>query len=268
MARPEDAPAHYAVLSGVLERARPPQARRRSRRLRGRLGPAAGAGWARPRPRAGGSAAGARRPSAVWPDLVGRRPENGRHPGLLWPPPEGARPRRTRPRRCWTGRSRRTARRSTSSPTAPRPTSTSASSCANSGEAARGHRRRPQGHQAQARPCRGPQQPGLGQALRSRFHDYPAAEAANTASDPAQARLRPGPLEPRQRPERQGKVAEAIAEYREAIRLKPDDAEAHTTSASPCGAPGEARRGDRRNPRSDPPQARLRRGPLQPRPSP
>ena len=45
--------------------------------------------------------------------------------------------------------------------------------------------------------------------------------------DPPQARRRRGPQQPRLRPERQGKLDEAIAAYREAIRLKPDDAEAH-----------------------------------------
>ncbi len=44
---------------------------------------------------------------------------------------------------------------------------------------------------------------------------------------PAPARLRRGPLQPRQRPERPGEVPEAIDAYREAIRLKPDYAEAH-----------------------------------------
>ena len=149
--------------------------------------------------------------------------------------------------------------------------------------------------------------------------------------DPAQARLRRGPLQPRQRPARtrasptrpspstarrsgssptsprptatsaialrgQGKLDEAIAEYREAIRLKPDFAEAHTnlgdalhrpgqtaTRPSPnyreairlkpdvaeahgnlgnvlCEASSTTRR-HRRVPRGDPPQARPRRGP-------
>ncbi len=98
---------------------------------------------------------------------------------------------------------------------------------------------------------------------------------------------------------RRGKLAEAIAEYRTAIRLNPDDAAAHNnfglalqsrgswTRRSPnyraairlkpdhaeahynlgiaLDSPGEAGRGDRRIPRGDPAQARLRRGPLQPR---
>ena len=44
---------------------------------------------------------------------------------------------------------------------------------------------------------------------------------------PAQARPRRRPLQPRHRPGDQGKLEEAIAAYRTAIRLKPDYAEAH-----------------------------------------
>ena len=57
--------------------------------------------------------------------------------------------------------------------------------------------------------------------------------------DPAQARLRLGPLQPRQRPESQGKLDEAVAEYREAIRLKPDDAEAHCNLGSILQSQGD-----------------------------
>ena len=56
----------------------------------------------------------------------------------------------------------------------------------------------------------------------------------------------------------QGKLDEAIAEYREAIRLKPDYAEAHFNLGIAL-EPGQARRGDRRIPRGDPAQARPRR---------
>ena len=59
----------------------------------------------------------------------------------------------------------------------------------------------------------------------------------------------------------QGKLDEAIAEYREAIRLKPDDAEAHYNLGIALQRPGQARRGDRRVPRGDPAQARRRRRP-------
>ncbi len=83
--------------------------------------------------------------------------------------------------------------------------------------------------------------------------------------DPAQARLRRGPHQPRHRPGGQGKLDEAIAEYREAIRLKPDDAEAHYNLGVALTDQGKHRRGHRRIPRGDPAQARLRRGPLQPR---
>ena len=88
------------------------------------------------------------------------------------------------------GRSPRTARRSGSSPTSPRPTSTSAIALRRQGKLDEADRRLPRGDPAQARPRRGPQQP-------------------------------------RHRPGGQGKLDEAIAEYREAIRLKPDYAEAH-----------------------------------------
>ncbi len=61
----------------------------------------------------------------------------------------------------------------------------------------------------------------------------------------------------------QGKVDEAVAEHREAIRLKPDYALAHTNLGIALQA-GEGGRGRRRVPRGHPAQARLRRGPLQP----
>ena len=84
--------------------------------------------------------------------------------------------------------------------------------------------------------------------------------------DPAQARRRRGPRQPRHRPEAtRGSSTRPIAEYREAIRLKPDDAAAHNNLGNALQRPGEARRGDRRIPRGDPAQARRRRGPLQPR---
>ncbi len=41
---------------------------------------------------------------------------------------------------------------------------------------------------------------------------------------PAQARHRLGPQQSRQRPEAQGKLDEAVAAYRAAIRIKPDSA--------------------------------------------
>ena len=66
--------------------------------------------------------------------------------------------------------------------------------------------------------------------------------------------------------EAQGKLDEAVAEYREAIRLKPDDASAHFNLGNALKLPGEARRGDGRMPRGDPAQARRRLRPLRPRP--
>ena len=131
-------------------------------------------------------------------------------------------------RGSWPRRSPNIARRSGSSPTSPRPTSTSAPSC--------------------VMPCTTSPQ-------GSRV----------SRGDPAQARPRRGPHQPRHRPARQGKLDEAIAEFREAIRLKPDHAEAHYNLGIALEQPGEGGRGDRRVPRGDPAPARPRRGPLQPR---
>ena len=150
--------------------------------------------------------------------------------------PAQARPRRgphqprhrpATPRGSWTRPSPNTARRSGSSPTTPRPTTTSARP-GDQGKLRRGHRRIPRGH-------------------------------------PAQARRRRGPLQPRHRPGDQGKLDEAIAAYREAIRLKPDYAEAHYNLGIALRGQGKLDEADRRIPRGDPAQARLRRGPLQPR---
>ena len=63
----------------------------------------------------------------------------------------------------------------------------------------------------------------------------------------------------------QGKLDEAIAEYREAIRLKPDDAEAHNNLGIALHDQGKLDEAIAAVPRGDPAQARLRRGPLQPR---
>ena len=82
--------------------------------------------------------------------------------------------------------------------------------------------------------------------------------------DPAQARSLPGPPQPRQRSWATGKLDEAIAEYREAIRLEPDLAEAHYQPRQLRSAgSGQVRRG--RSPsyrRGDPAPARRRRCPL------
>ena len=63
----------------------------------------------------------------------------------------------------------------------------------------------------------------------------------------------------------QGKLEEAIAAYRAAIRLKPDFATAHSNLGNALCAPGKAGGGDRRMRHRHPAQARLRRGPRQPR---
>ena len=90
------------------------------------------------------------------------------------------------------------------------------------GEARRGRRRIPRGDPAQARRRHGPQQPrrrpaGPGEARRGRRRI--------PRGDPAQARLRRWPTATSASPcMAQGKLDEAVAAYREAIRLKPDDA--------------------------------------------
>ncbi len=78
-AHPEDAPAHHA-LGGVLELARPPQAEEAIRAYSvawGRQPELAGHDLAHALERRGRGAEA----EAVWRDLVGRRPENGRHLG-------------------------------------------------------------------------------------------------------------------------------------------------------------------------------------------
>ena len=67
---------------------------------------------------------------------------------------------------------------------------------------------------------------------------------------------------------RQGKLDEAIAEYREAIRLRPDDGPTHFNLGTALGRQGKLDEADRRVPRGDPAPARLRLRPLQPRPRP
>ncbi len=291
---PSDARVHFAARR-VAAAGRGRRSRRRRSAPLARPGPAAGAGRARPgpcpgasRPRRGGRGGLARpgRPPAR------RRPP----PGLLWPPPEGAGPRRG-------GR-----------PGAPP-----------------GDRGVPRGDPAEARRRPGPRQPrrrpaGLGRPARG--------DRGVPRGDPAEARRRPGPRQPRRRPAGIGRPARgdrgvprgdpaasptsprptpasappwrasgdlpgAIAACREAIRLRPDDAEAHSnlgvalagsgdlpgaiaayreaiqlrarlspkptpTSASPCGNRATCR-GDRGVPRGDPAEARPRRGPRQPR---
>ncbi len=127
----------------------------------------------------------------------------------------------------------------------------------------------------------------------------PEAIAAHREAIRLQPDFADGPLQPRHRPGGQGKVPEAIAAYREAIRLKPDFAQAHynlgivlsargrcprpsPNSARPSGSSpttpmahynlgvvlvgqGKVSEAIDRMPRGDPAQARLRRGPLQPR---
>ena len=62
-----------------------------------------------------------------------------------------------------------------------------------------------------------------------------------------------------------GRIDEAIAHYQKALEIKPDYAEAHNNLGTRFGRPRTDRRGDRPLPEGPGNQARLRRGPLQPR---
>ena len=54
---------------------------------------------------------------------------------------------------------------------------------------------------------------------------------------------------------RLGKRAEAIERYQQALRLKPDNADAHTNWGRGTRSAGQAGRGDRPLPAGSPPQA-------------
>ena len=73
-------------------------------------------------------------------------------------------------------------------------------------------------------------------------------------------RLKPddcrGPLSTSASPDAQGKLDEAVAEYREAIRLKPDDAIAHYNLGQALNAQGKLDEAIAELPRGDPAQAR------------
>ena len=58
---------------------------------------------------------------------------------------------------------------------------------------------------------------------------------------------------------------EAIRQYQEAIRLKPDYAEAHNNLGNALAEKGQMDEAIRQYPGSHPPETGLRRGPLQPR---
>ena len=71
---------------------------------------------------------------------------------------------------------------------------------------------------------------------------FAEADGRIPRGDPDQARPTPGPQQPRRRPAGQGKLDEAIAAYREAIRLKPDDAMAHSNLGNALRTRGSTRR--------------------------
>ena len=98
-------------------------------------------------------------------------------------------------------------------------------------EARGGDHRIPRGPAAQAQPSRSPQQP---RQRLTRPGEARRGDRRVPRSAPAQARRSQTPtLMLGIALASQGKLDEAIAEYREALRLKPDDLEPTATSASP-----------------------------------
>ena len=72
--------------------------------------------------------------------------------------------------------------------------------------------------------------------LASPFKSWPdrRGDRRIPRGDPAQSRLCRGPRQPRAALRHKESWTRQVAAYREAIRLEPDDADAHFSSASPC----------------------------------
>ena len=120
------------------------------------------------------------------------------------------------------------ARRSRSGPTTPRPTNLGVTlSPGEAGEAVAEYR-----EAIRLKPNYAEAHYNLGNVLRARGSW--TRRSPIPRGHPAQARLRHGPPQPRRHPGRQGKLDEAIAEYREAIRLKPDYGQAHSNLGRPA----------------------------------
>ena len=122
-----------------------------------------------------------------------------------------------------------------------------------------GDRRVPRGDPAEARRRRGPRQP---RHRPARLGRPGRRDRGVPRGDPAEARRRRGPQQPRHRPARSGDLPGAIAAYREAIRLQARLRRGPQQPRQRPGASGDLRRGDRGVPRGDPAA-----GPTTPRPT-
>ena len=133
----------------------------------------------------------------------------------------------------------------------------------NPGQARRGRRRTPRGDPAQARPGRRPHATSAWPCRSRASSTTPSPNTARRSGSSPTCAAAHYNLGNALRD--QGKLDEAMAEYRAAIRLQPDFAGSRTRPRQRPGRPGQARPSHRRIPRGDPAPARLRQCPLQPR---